>query len=501
MSGNAVSGDAAHPPPAPPPTAEHPAAPAAPGAPAERTGRRRLAGLGALLLTGTALPAAVLTVPDASADVLPAALGDLGLGDSGVPRLLQATGLSLPALLLAVPLAAAAARRFPAWTVLATGLAVLLAGLGAARAAPSLPLIALARTAQGAGAGIVLPASLVLVLERRDRRLTAVWAGVLAGMLALAMPLALAAAPGPVGAVGAGWRAALAPFPWFAVAAVGAALLRPLLRGRTRWALPAGGHGERSLLLLPLAPAAGFGFLAVAAAHEWSPGARVVLAGLTVPALLGLAAAAGRRAPAGSPHGCAIAMIAVGLLGYPVAAPLAGLAAATAHARGAGAPLLPFAAAAAAALAAALAATRAPARGAVPAGFLLLVLALPLGLAVDIGAGPGGQWALLIPLVPLGAGAGLALAASLRGAAPGAALFGLSLCFPAVLAGQLLVLSLQAARLGRARPATGAEQVHALLAGYHDWLIAAGMAAVPLAAATAVAAARRRNAASGPRAG
>ncbi|QKW37983.1 hypothetical protein HUT06_31565 [Actinomadura sp. NAK00032] len=488
VSSDPVSGDATHPPPAPRPPAEHPG---------ERAARRRLAGLGALLLTGTALPAAVLTVPDATAGVLPAAMGDLGLGDAGASRLLHVTGLSLPALLLAVPPAAAAARRFPAWAVLATGLALLLAGLGAARAAPSLPLIGLARTVQGAGAGIVLPASLVLVWEHRDRRLTATWAGVLAGMLVLAMPLALVTAPGP--AAGEAWRTALAPFPWFALVAVSAALLRPLLRGRVPWALPAGGYGERSLLLLPLAPAAGFGFLAVAAAREWSPGARVVLAGLAVPALLGLAAAAGRRAPAGSPHGCAIAMIAVGLLGYPVAAPLAGIAAA--HTRGDGVPVLPFAAGAAAALAGALAATRAPARGAVPAGFLLLILALPLGVAAGAGAGPGGQWALLAPLLPLGAGAGLALAASLRGAAPGAALFGLSLCFPAALAGQLCVLSLQASRLDRARPATGAGQVRALLAGYHDWLIAAGMAAVLLAAATAALTARRRNAASGPRAG
>lgn len=501
MSGSPVPGDAAsadaHSPPAPPPEGgNHPTAPG------ERAGRRRLAGLGALLVTLTALPAAVLAVPDATADVLPAALGGLGLGEARVPTLLHVTGLSLPALVFAVPPAGLAARRFPAWTVLATGLAVLLAGLGTARLAPSLPLVGLARLAQGAGAGIVLPASLMLAWERGDRRLTAAWAGVLAGMLVLAMPLALAAVPGSAaGAAEDGaWRAVLGPFPWVAVTAAGAALLRPLLRGRVPWRLPPGGYGERSLLLLPLAPAGGFGFLAVAAAHEWSPGARVVLAGLAATALLGLAAAAGRREPAGSPHGCAIVMIAVGLLAYPVAAPLADIAAA-ADGDGAAARLLPFAAAAAAAPAGALAATRLPARAALRAGFPLLVLALPLGLAAGAGPGPGGRWALLAPLVPLGAGAGLALAASLRGAAPGAALFGLSLCFPAVLAGQLLVLSLQAARLDRARPATGAEQVEALLAGYHDWLIAAGMAAVLLAAATAALTARRRNAASGARAG
>ncbi|MFA1544343.1 hypothetical protein [Actinomadura monticuli] len=465
---------------------------------AEGPVRRRLAALGVLLLTGTALPAAVLTVPDATGNVVPAAAGALGLGDAGVAGLLRATGLSLPALLLAVPPAAVAARRFPAWTVLAAGLAVLLVGVGTARLAHSVPLAGAVRAAQGAGAGIVLPATLVLVWERRDRVLAAVWAGVLAGMLVLAMPLALAAVPRPAaGAAAADWRIALAPFPWLAVAAAGAALARPLLRRRVPWTLPASRHTERGHLLLPLVPAAGFTFLALVAAGEWSPGARLVLAGLAVPALLGLAVTGGRDAPAGSPHGCAVVMIAAGLLTYPVAGPLAGVAAATAHARGDGVPLLPFGAAAAAALAGALAAAGAPARAALPTGFLLLVLAVPLGLAT----GPGDPWALLAPLVPLGAGAGMALAASLRDAEAGAALFGLCLCFPAVLAGQLLVLSLQASRLREARPVTEAQQAHALLDGYRGWLVVAGMAALLLAAAALGLGARRRNSASALRAG
>ncbi|GAA1885900.1 hypothetical protein [Actinomadura bangladeshensis] len=458
---------------------------------------RRLAALGALLLTGTAVPTAVLTVPDAAVNVVPAAADALGLGDSGAAGLLRATGLSLPALLLAVPPGAAAARRFPAWTVLAAGLALLLAGLGAARLADSVALAGTVRVVQGAGAGIVLPASLVLVRERGDRALTAAWAGVLAGMLVLAVPLALRAVPPPAaGADTPDWRAALAPCPWLAVAAAGAALARPLLRGRAPWALPAARRSERGQLLLPLLPVAGFAFLAVVAAGAWSPGARLLVAGLAVPALIGLAVTGGRDAPAGSPHGCALVMIAVGLLTYPVAGPLAGLAA-TAHARGAGPPLLPFAVAAAAAVAGALAATRAPARGTVRTGLVLMVPALPLGLTAD----PGDPWTLLAPLAPLGAGAGLALAASLRDAEPGAALFGLTLCFPAVLTGQLAVLSLQAARLRRARPVTEAQQVHALLAGFQSWLVVAGMVAVLLAAAAAALGAGRRNATSGARAG
>ncbi|TYK52264.1 hypothetical protein [Actinomadura decatromicini] len=453
--------------------------PWSPGARPERRARRRLAALGALLLTLTAPPAAVLVVPDAVCDVVPAAAQALDLGAGGVPALLRATGLSLPALLVAVPLGAGAARRFPALGVLAAGLAVLLAGLGTARLADSVALAGTVRAAQGAGAGIVLPASLVLVWERRSRALAALWAGVLAGMLIIAMPLALRAVP--PGDAARDWRDALAPYPWPALAAAVAAAAHLLLRGRGPSALPAARLAERGQLLLPLAPAAGFAFLAVVAAHAWSPGARLVVAGLALTALLGLALTARRDATAGSPFGCAVVMIAAGALCHPVAGPLAGLAAAGAHGRDAAVPLLPFAAAAAAAVLAALGSTRVPARRAVRAGCFLVAVAVPLGLTADV----HDRWTMLGPLVLLGAGAGAALAASLRDAGVGAALFGLSLCFPAVLAGQLIVLSLQAARLERLRPASDAERTRALLDGYHGWLVVAAAAAVLLAAVAA----------------
>ncbi|TMQ91485.1 hypothetical protein ETD83_30650 [Actinomadura soli] len=455
-----------------------------PAAPPEGRARRRLAASGALLLTLTAVPAAVLAVPDAAVNVVPAAASALGLGDAGIGGLLRATGLSLPALVVAVPLAAVAARRFSAWPVLAAGLAVLLSGLGAVMFAHSVPLVGTVRAVQGAGAGMMLPACLVLVWERRSRALAAAWAGTLAGALLLAMPLALKAVPAPAdGSAVPDWRVALVPYPWAAVAAAVAALAHLLLRGRAPWALPVSRHTERGQLLLPCVPAAGFAFLAVVAAAGWSPGARLIVAGLAVPALLGLALAAGRDAVAGSPYGCAVVMITVGLLGYPVAGPLAGLAAADAHDRGGAAvvPLLPFAAAAAAAMAGALASVRARARHAVNAGHVLMIAAVPLGLLTHL----DGRWTMLVPLALLGTGAGLALAASLRDAGVGAALFGLSLCFPAVLAGQLLVLSLQASRLERLRPVTEAEQIHALHDGYDIWLIVAGAAAVLLAAAAA----------------
>ncbi|RKS77305.1 hypothetical protein BZB76_2686 [Actinomadura pelletieri DSM 43383] len=430
--------------------------------------RRRRAAVGALLLTLTATPAAVLVVPDVTVNVMPAAVGALDLSDADIPVLLRATGMALPVLLAAVPVAAVAARRFSAWSVLATGLAVLLMGLGAAGYARSVPLAGTVRAVQGAGAGIILPACLVLVWERRSKALTAAWAGTLAGALIVAMPLALAAVPATV----PDWRVALAPHQWPAVAAAVAALVHLVLRGRRLWALPASRHVERGQLLLPLVPAAGFAFLAVIAAACWSPGARLVVAGLALPALLGLALAAGRDTTAGSPHGCAIVMITTGLLTHPVAGPLAGF-----HTT---VPLLPYAVAAAAAPVGALASVRLVPRHGVRAGHALMIAAVPVAFNA-----PGDDgWTLLVPLVLLGTGAGLALAASLRDAGVGAALFGLSLCFPAVLAGQLLVLSLQAARLERLRPVTEAQRFDALRDGYHIWLAVAGTVAVLLAVAT-----------------
>ncbi|MFI0411370.1 hypothetical protein [Actinomadura sp. 3N508] len=457
---------------------------APPAARPESRARRRLAAAGALLLTLTAVPAAVLTVPDAVVNVVPAVASALDLGDSGIGGLLRATGLSLPALVVAVPLAAVAARRFSAWPVLAAGLAVLLSGLGAVTFADTVPLVGTVRAVQGVGAGMMLPACLILVWERRNHTLAAAFAGTLVGALLLAMPLALTAVPMPADELAVpDWRVALVPFPWAAVAAAVAALAHVLLRGRGPSSLPVSRHTERGQLLLPFVPAAGFAFLAVVAAAGWSPGARLIVAAFALPALLGLALAAGRDSIAGSPLGCAAVMIATGLLCYPVAGPLAGLAAADAHDRGGAAvvPLLPFAAAALAAMAGALASVLAPARHAVHTGQALVIAALPLGLLTHL----DGRWTMLVPLTLLGTGAGLALAASLRDAGVGAALFGLSLCFPAVLAGQLLVLSLQASRLERLRPVTEADRIDALRDGYDVWLIAAGAAAVLLAAATA----------------
>ncbi|WP_018658316.1 hypothetical protein [Actinomadura flavalba] len=426
--------------------------------------------LGLLLVTVAGVPAAVLTLPDTVAGVLPRAAADLGLSADG-HALLRATGLTLPALLLAVPLGALAARTWPAGRVLTGGLALLAAGVAAAPLAASVPVTAALRAAQGAGAGLVLSAVLALITAAATPRartlLGAVWAGTLVAALLTAMPLALAAVPS-TGASGP-WQDALAPHPWPVLAALAAV---PLLLGAGRPVLPpaARRRAERGQLVLPLVPTTGFAFLALLTGYGWSPGGRLTLAVLTLLALAGLAFAGGRDAITGSPHGCAIVLVSTGLLTYPVAAPAAGLLAE----HGTGPAAAAFAAAGAAAFAGAAAgALLARPRVAVLAGHGLAAAALLLAATTPAPA--------VLPLLPLAFGVGAALAAALRDATPGAALFGLALCFPAVLTGQLLV---QAFQLGALRAAAPAAQLAALTAGYRTWLLGAAAGAALLAVAS-----------------
>jgi hypothetical protein len=458
-----------------------------------------------LLVAFTALPVVALVVPNTVSYVASQAVGELGLRGDQAADLVRANGLVLPALLLAVPLCAAFVRRFSAWVVLLAGLGCLLGGELIAEVAASIPLLGVARGAQGLGAGAVLPATLVLVWRRGGRALTAVWAGIFAASLLLTMPLALYGVPRAAGQ----WRAVLQPYPWL----VGAALVATGLFGIFRSRMiaserPALRHTERTQLLLLVAPAAGFAFLAVVTTYGWSPGAQLVVAGIGLAALLGLALVGTRDVTTGSPLGCAVVMISTGLLTVPVVSPLAGL---MSTRRGPQTiSLLPFAAGAAAALAGALLVGVSGARTStgtseqgegsrqraglamVLGGHGLAVVAVLILLTTDAGSSP---WLLCVPLVALGAGIGMALAASLRYAELGSALFGLALCFPAVLSGFLVIGPLQVAKVNAVLRVGGGMQnaVYALTAGFRVWLIVAGVIAVLLAGAAALGGRRRRG--------
>jgi hypothetical protein len=446
--------------------------------------RRDPAGLAVLLLVlVTAVPAAVLVLPNTASYVVPQAVRDMGLSGVQAAGFVRAAGLALPALLLATPPAAVLARRLPAWSVLFAGLALMLGAQASAAYATSVPLTGLVRAAQGAGAGAVLPAALLLACERRERRFTVgVWAAAFTAALMAATPAVLAATPGPDTLYAPAWRAILHPYWWLGAAAFVATGLLGLLRLRpaTGEGVPPAARAERVLLLLPVAPAAGFAFLAIATTYDWSPGAQLILAGCAIAGLLGIALVGSRGAVTGSPLGYAVVMVAAGLLSMPVTGPLAGLLG------GRGAPFGPFVAGAGCAALAVLMATasrRAAGRGAVVCGYALAIAAIMAFLAMGTGAG---RWELSGALGALGTGLGLALGTALRPAGTGPGLFALTLCCPAVIAGHLVVGPLQVARVGavtRAGGGTG-DALTALTEAYRMWLVAACAIAVVLAAAT-----------------
>jgi hypothetical protein len=468
----------------------------------------------------TSVPAAVLVVPNTMSYVVAQAVRDLGLPAAQAAGLVRATGLALPALLLAVPLGAVVARRVPASIVLVAGLGTVLAAEVAAELTGRIPLLApipaigVCRIVEGLGAGAALPATLVLA-RRHDgpqgRAVTAVWAGSLVASLMVAMPLALygipsagnlggAAGPGiiPAGRLPGEWRAALQPYPWFTAIALAVAALCGSLP--TRGSVQALRHTERTQLLLPVAPAAGYAFLAVVTTYGWSPGAQLIVAGLGLAGLVGLAIVGSRDATTGTPLGFAVVALTTGVLGMPVAAPLAGLISTYLGPRGV--PLPPFAGAAVGAIAGALVAARlrAPAaRAAVLAGHGLAVVAVLVFLATATTSGGWARpWSVPAPLILLGAGLATALAASLRAAGLGAALFGLTLCFPGVLCGYMMIGPLQVHGVAAAISAGGGtgDVVAALVAAFRTWLITVGVITVLLAAAAAVAG--RRGAGPGP---
>lgn len=124
----------------------------------------------ALLIVLSAVPMAVLVLPNTASYVVGSATGGLGLSGAQPADFIRAGGLALPTLLLAGPIAAVAARRLPSWSVLLAGIIAVLCGELAADQVTSVLLVGVVRVIEGFGAGAILPASLVLVWERPGRR-------------------------------------------------------------------------------------------------------------------------------------------------------------------------------------------------------------------------------------------------------------------------------------------------------------------------------------------
>lgn len=409
------------------------------------------------LLVAVALPLAIVAIPN-TISVVAALLPP----DASQVAMMRAHGLALPVMLLAVPLAAVAVRRFRAAPVLVAGLTLLAAADAAGGYAGSPVMVGVLRVLHGIGAGLLLPATLVAAWERPRRRfLLPLWAGMLAASLAGAQALAL----WPL-ARATSWQVTLQPYPLLTGVALALAAVYLVL-----WIVTSGGgvhvHGgvdsvagdprdagdverpsaaERGRLTLAAVPAAGIAVLAVGTTFDWPPVLVIAAAAVAVVAMLGLGAVAAFDGPGG--RALAFTNVAVGLVVLPTAAQttyvemggvrggpgLSGL-------------WLPFTVAAAIAVVAACvvgAAGEQKAGKLVGAGLVAVVAGLcAIRLIAPTPDGP----LLVVPFALLAGGSAVALVAALRPVRIGTALLGLSLCFPAVLAGFLLGTGIQLTHL------------------------------------------------------
>ena len=149
---------------------------------AEADAKRKWLGLGALALTSF-----FLTLDDTALSVaLPSIGRDLGLGLSGLEWVVNAYTLALAALLLTGgKLSDALGSR----RIFLAGLAVFTIASLAAELAPTGLLLIAARVVQGAGAALLMPATLAIISTtfpaRRRGMAIGIWAGVSAGGLAI----------------------------------------------------------------------------------------------------------------------------------------------------------------------------------------------------------------------------------------------------------------------------------------------------------------------------
>ncbi|WP_158578997.1 MFS transporter [Spongiactinospora rosea] len=426
------------------------------------------------LLVLVAIPLAIVAVPN-TISVVSALL------PPGVPAadMVRAHGLALPAMMLTVPFAVVLVRRVPAAPVLVGGLTVLAVADVAGGFAGSPMLVGVLRALHGVGAGLLVPATLVAVRER-PAPLRALWAATLAVSMLGAQALAL----WPLDDVTA-WQVALQPYPMPTGIALALAAVHMMLRMRADGARPPqdsaepGRHARASTaahakpvrrgLALTVAPAAAIAVLAFAISNSW-PVPVVLLASLLgLVALLVVASLGGAR-PA------AYVMVAVGAVVLPTGAQVTNM-----ELGGLGGPGLSglwpaFALTAVVAVGAAWAVARVRPPLPVMLGEAGLV-ALVAGLCAVWRLVPIEQGIiLLLPFALIAAGAAVALTAALSSAGTDDALFALSLCFPAMLAGFLLGSGIQLPGL---RAATSQEGLaDAFLSALDLWTLTAGLLVV-----------------------
>jgi hypothetical protein len=234
-------------------------------------------------------------------------------------------------------------------------------------------------------------------------------------------------------------------------------------------------------------PAVGIAALAVGTTFDWPPILVVVAAAVAVVAMLGLGIAGGLEGADGRIP--ALTNVAVGLVILPTAAQITYVELGGLGGPGLSGLWLPFVLALVAALAAAYLAGRASEEKSIrfTGGGLVAVVAglCAIRLLVPVSSG----LLLVVPFVLLAAGAAVALMSAMRNASLGAVLFGLSLCFPAVLAGYLLGTGIQVTRLrqvGQSGEATRQALLDGFVGALHIWALAGGFAVVAIIVLAAV---------------
>ncbi|WP_043634353.1 hypothetical protein [Nonomuraea candida] len=416
------------------------------------------------LIVVAALPLAVVAIPNTLSVV--AGLLPPGLDQAG---LMCANGLALPALMLAVPLAAALSRRIPVAHLLVGGLALVALSDAAGGYASSELLVGVVRVVRGVGSGFVLAVTLAAVWDRAPV-LRALWVG----MFGLSLLAAQALALWPLDEVSS-WRVTLQPYPLVSGITLGLAavhLVAWMALGLP--AAPVPDLRERGRLLLAAVPAAAIAVAAISTASEgWRAGPVILLAVVAVVGLMVLASIGGAES-----RTLAYTMVAVGVVLLPSAAQVT-----LVEMGGLGGPGLrglwvPYTVAGLLAIAASVVVrlfTRAAGRWLAPLGLLAMVVGLcSVRLVVP---SPDGL-VLAVPFSLLAVGAAVALTAALQEVGLGTAAFGLSLGCAGVLTGFLLGTGVQMWMLDGVRSAQ--ELVDRFVGALHWWALIGGFLVVAI---------------------